>query len=519
MTEPRHQADSGFRRKIKTREELREIVGPRPRDRKVIMCHGAFDLVHPGHLRHLMYAKSKGDVLVASLTSDAHISKANYRPFVPQQLRAMNLAALEIVDYVIIDEQATPLENIAYLQPDFFAKGYEYTGGGVHPKTQQEIAVLNEYGGEIIFTPGDVVYSSSRIIESEPPKIGVEKLLALMEAEGVTFAVLRQALDRCRGLRVHLLGDTIVDSYVYCSPIGSSAGKTPTLSVKYEEQVDFAGGAAVVARHLGAAGADVTFSTVLGDDARKDFVLREMETHGVRCLPAIDPTRPTTEKAAYITNGYRLLKVDRVDNRPIAERTVHQFTEALASADVDAYVFSDFRHGIFSKGTIPELIAALRPGPLRVADSQVASRWGNILDFHGFDLITPNEKEARFSLADQDSIVRPLALELYKRAGCKVLILKMGERGIITYREPSPDVRAFFTVDAFAEHVVDPVGAGDALLAYATLSLRATGSPVIASILATMAAGVACEHDGNTPVTPEQVLAKIAAVEKHVEYA
>src|SRR5262245_30115185 len=178
-------AETGYRRKIKTREELKGILGTRPRDRKVIMCHGTFDLVHPGHLRHLMYARSKGDVLVASLTSDAHIQKANYRPFVPQQLRAMNLAALEVVDFVIVDEQPTPLENLAYLQPDYFAKGYEYTDGGLHPKTQEEIHVLNTYGGEIIFTPGDVVYSSSRIIEEEPPKIAVEKLLALMESEGL----------------------------------------------------------------------------------------------------------------------------------------------------------------------------------------------------------------------------------------------------------------------------------------------------------------------------------------------
>ena len=98
MIEPKDGAHDSYRRKIKTREQLRQIIGPRPRDRKVIMCHGAFDLVHPGHLRHLMYAKSKGDVLVASLTSDAYISKANYRPFIPQHLRAIYLAALEIVD-------------------------------------------------------------------------------------------------------------------------------------------------------------------------------------------------------------------------------------------------------------------------------------------------------------------------------------------------------------------------------------------------------------------------------------
>src|SRR5438105_12151585 len=113
-----------FERKIKSREELRDIIGPRPREQKVIMCHGTFDLVHPGHIRHLIYAKSKASVLVASLTSDAHIEKANHRPFVPQELRAMNLAALEVVDYVVIDPNAKPLENLRIIQPDYFAKGY-----------------------------------------------------------------------------------------------------------------------------------------------------------------------------------------------------------------------------------------------------------------------------------------------------------------------------------------------------------------------------------------------------------
>jgi rfaE bifunctional protein kinase chain/domain len=511
--------DDRYRRKIKTCEELQALLGPRPRARKVIMCHGTFDLVHPGHLRHLMYARGKADVLVVSITSDAYVSKAAYRPFVPQALRAMNLAALEIVDFVTVDDHPTPLEALAALQPDYFAKGYEYVAGGVHPKTQEEINVLNTYGGEIILTPGDVVFSSSRFIESTPPNLAAEKLHVLMESEGMNFLDLRRALDRCRGVRVHVLGDTIVDSYVYCTPIGSSTTKTPTLSVKRDEQLDFAGGAAVVARHLRAVGAEVRFSTVLGDDALKDFVLAEMSRHGVRCEPIIDSTRPTTNKTAFIANGYRLLKVDSVDNRPVSDKIVDEFVQTLAASDVDAYVFSDFRHGIFNKGSIPQLTAALRQGPLRVADSQVASRWGNILDFQGFDLITPNEKEARFGLGDQDSVLRPLALDLYKQAGCKTLMLKMGERGLMTYRAPSTHVRAFFQIDAFASPVVDAVGAGDALLAYATVSLAATGNNVIASILASMAAAVACEHDGNTPVTPEQVLGKLEAVEKRLAYA
>jgi sugar/nucleoside kinase (ribokinase family) len=155
----------------------------------------------------------------------------------------------------------------------------------------------------------------------------------------------------------------------------------------------------------------------------------------------------------------------------------------------------------------------------RVADSQVASRWGNILEFEGFDLITPNEREARFALGDQDSVVRPLALELHKRSKCKTLILKCGERGIITYRSDSPvDFRAFFTIETFADKVVDAVGAGDALLAYATLALIATNNDVIASILGNMAAGIECEHDGNHPVTPDLLLKKIDKVEKLALY-
>ncbi len=506
-----------YRRKIKTPEELLEIIGRRPRAKSVIMCHGTFDLVHPGHIRHLMYAKSKADLLVTSLTCDAYISKANFRPFVPQELRAMNLAALEVVDYVIIDNNPTPIENIKCLEPDFFAKGYEYSREGVHPKTRQELAALESYGGELIFTPGDIVYSSSALIDLAPPKISVEKLITLMESEGVTFETLRRTVEALGGITVHVIGDTIVDSYTHCTMISAMA-KTPTLSVKYEREVDFVGGAGVVAKHLRAAGASVTFSTVLGDDALQEFVLQDLAAAGVDCRSLIDHTRPTTQKNVLIAGGYRLLKVDRLDNRPLSEKMLDQLVASLASSRAEALVFSDFRHGLFSAQSIPRLKAAVPPGIFLAADSQVASRWGNILDFQGFDLITPNEREARFALGDQDSVVRPLALELYKRSGCKTLMLKLGNRGVMTYRAPNDDVRSFFMVDSFASHVVDPVGAGDALLAYATLVMVATGSCVMASILGSLAAAVACEHEGNVPVAPGDVLKKLDALTQQAEY-
>ena len=138
----------------------------------------------------------------------------------------------------------------------------------------------------------------------------------------------------------------------------------------------------------------------------------------------------------------------------------------------DAVIYSDFRHGMFNRRTIPKFIDAIPVGGDRVGDSQVASRWGNIVDFNGFDLITPNEREARFALGDQDSGVRPLASALYDAAKCKLLILKLGDRGVLTCRGAQHEnLDSFFVVDSFVEKLVDAVGAGDALLAYATLTM------------------------------------------------
>jgi rfaE bifunctional protein kinase chain/domain len=508
----------GYRRKIKTVDELCAVIGPRPRKHTVVMCHGVFDLVHPGHIRHLVYAKEKANILIASLTADEHITKASYRPFVPQDLRALNLAALELVDYVIIDSNPTPIENIGRLQPDYFAKGYEYQDGGINPKTQQEVDALSSYGGEILFTPGDIVYSSSHLIESGPPNIAVEKLLALMEAEGLNFDHLRSILDRFERLEVHVVGDTIVDSLTYTTMIGGMI-KTPTPSVRYDSRTDYVGGAAIVAKHLRAAGADVTFSTVLGDDALKDFVLEDLATSGVKVLPIVDHARPTTHKNAYVCGDYRLLKVDTLDNRSITDAQAEQIAHHLGKAAARAVVFSDFRHGIFNRRTIPGLTGAIPRGVFRVADSQVASRWGNILEFKGFDLLTPNEREARFALADQDTGVRPLAAKLHEDAECKTVILKLGDRGVLTCRAGRErDPRTFFVIDSFAERVVDAVGAGDALLAYATLSLLVDPSEVAASVLGSLSAALECEAEGNVPIGPEDVSRKLHGIEKRARF-
>ena len=169
-----------FLNKIKSLDEIVKLTKTFPREKKIILCHGVFDIVHPGHMRHLIYAKKKADILIVSTTNDKFIKKGRYRPHVPQNIRLQNLAAFEFVDYVFVDNNKEPYESLLKLKPDYFAKGFEYSEGNVN--TEKEISILKEYGGKILFTPGDIVYSSSRLIESSLPKLRIEKLLNVMNA-------------------------------------------------------------------------------------------------------------------------------------------------------------------------------------------------------------------------------------------------------------------------------------------------------------------------------------------------
>ena len=502
-----------YQYKLKEFSELFNLVGSYPRRDKLILCHGVFDVVHPGHVRHLAYAKTKAEILIISITADRHIKKGIYRPHIPEGLRALNLAALEMVDFVIIDNNEKPLKMLKELQPDFFAKGFEYSAKGLPPATQEEAEIVESYGGKMIFTPGDVVYSSSNLINLSPPQVVLEKLLYLMNINQISFRDLRDTVKKFSKYHIHVIGDTIIDSYTRTSLIGGQT-KTPTFSVLFQGQDDYIGGAGIVSQHLNAAGAKVKFSTVLGNDKLKDFVTEGLKESGIDIFPIVDKTRPTTQKNVIISESYRLIKIDKLDNQPISEDILDKLVDSVQKTKFDAVVLSDFRHGIFNRMSVPLLSKAIHKGTFKVADSQVASRWGNITEFKGFDLITPNEREARFALANQDSGVGRLATFLKNECDYKNLILKLGERGVFSVSQKKGVKTHAFSLDSFTNNVVDPVGAGDALLAYATLTLLATESLVTATIIGSMAAACECEYDGNIPIKPESLLAKIDKVEE-----
>ena len=507
---------NSYQKKILEVSQLKKIVGNFPRKKKVVLCHGVFDIVHPGHIRHLTYAKSQAEILIVSCTGDKFIEKGIYRPHIPQNMRASNLAAFEVVDYVVIDENKKPLKLLNQLKPDYFAKGFEYTSKGLPAATQEEKNELDKFGGKLIFTPGDIVHSSTKFLNYSEPNLDLEKLDSVMKGNKISFEDLIKVIRKIKNTTVHIVGDTIVDTYTKTNFIGGQT-KTPTFSVLYEKEDSFVGGAAIVALHMKAAGAKVKFTTVISNDKKGKFVKKELKKNKIQCNFFDEKNRPTTNKNTYMSSTYRLLKVDTLSNVPISEYTLSKILDKLKKEKSQLTIFSDFRHGIFNASSIKKLINAIPKKSFKVGDSQVASRWGNITEFKNFDLITPNEREARFSLADQDSTVGKLAGMLYEKTKYKNLILKLGSRGIFCVDIKNKN-RIPFSIGVFTENVLDAVGTGDALLAYASLSLKVSNSLVKASILGSFAASCACEIEGNKPIDIDTIISKIKQVEKKINY-
>jgi len=503
-----------YREKIKNRDDLIKIRRERA-DERWVMVHGVFDLVHPGHIRHLRFAKEKGDILVASITSDQNIEKGEDRPYINQELRAENLAALEIVDYVIIDDNRTPISIINDLKPDIFVKGAEYASNrsDASEKTLEEQVAVETYGGAMIFSSGDIVFSSTKLLEISKPNIENEKLRAMLDAQGVTEDYILGILDSFLSKKVLVVGDTIVDRYTYCTTLGKTT-KTPTLSIRCDYSKDFIGGAAIVAQHVRKLGDNnAGFLTLLGGDKTGKMVVEQFEGSDIEFSYVTDDLRPTTVKERFWADGYKLLQVDRVENEPLAGHLLEDFFQEYTKLvkKFDTVVFSDFRHGIFNKRTINKFIdIAKQHKKVIIADSQVSNRWGNIADFQGIDLICPNEDEARFALGDQDIGVLQLGRWLLRKAGGSNLILKLGERGIIAFEKPMGDknpekIRDYYPIHSFGDQVIDAVGTGDALLGASSLSMSKDVHLLAVGMLANAAAALSIGQMGNVPIKYEDL--------------
>lgn len=524
---------------------LARRAAARREGRRVVHCHGCFDIVHPGHIRHLRQAKSLGDVLLVTVTGDGSISKGRGRPLIPEELRAENLAALDFVDWVYVEPRPTAVELLGEVQPDVYVKGREYESNN-DPRFQAERDAVERAGGRIVFSSGDVVFSSTALIHAMEASVDPfhHRLTQLLESPGLAGPALFSTLSEMRNRRVVVVGETILDTYVLCDR-PDVAGESPIMTLRPLEKRHYDGGAAIIARHAAALGARPIFVTSLDESEESEAFRRRMLAEGVE-VRAIRVRTPRPEKQRFLVGAQKVMKLDLVEPYVLDEaqhdELVGVAVEAARSGGAcDAAVVADFGLGLLTPATLRRLCLALRPH-VGVMSGDVSGKRSSLASMRSMDLLCPSESEVRETFRLHAEGLPMVTWRLLEETGSKSAIVTMGPEGLIGFdrlpvvgeserraRKPGaeglqPD--AWLTrlkaehVPALTPHAIDPLGCGDALLATATLALASGASLLGASFLGACAASCQAQRIGNIPVTAAELRQAIVRVHNaHLTYA
>ncbi|MCO6438050.1 MAG: adenylyltransferase/cytidyltransferase family protein [Phycisphaerae bacterium] len=500
---------ASFESKIVGLDALAAIVEQfRAAGKTIVQCHGCFDVVHPGHIRYLEFARQQGDVLIVSITGDAAIDKGGMRPYIPQELRAENLAALMCVDLVCITPEPTAENALRRIRPDLYIKGREYENSR-DPGFLAEKAIVEEYGGRILFSSGEIIFSSTALIERLPrfPENESHRLNLVCRRHAITRESLEARLDRFRGLNVMVVGDIVLDRYVLCDPLGV-ASESPMISLAQRDERSYVGGAAIVARHVAALGARAFLVSAAAEDEPSDMVrdvlrCEGVENHLINCRPSL------VEKTRFLADENKLFKVERAQIRPldsVAERHAAMILEQHSRL-ADAVIFCDFGYGMITSGLLQRVLPALRQN-VRILAGDISGARANLLNFVNVDLLCPSELEMRAMLHDYDAGLSSVAWQLLERTQARHLFVTLEKRGMVVFDRQSqqrgtPEWSGRLRseqVPALTPHALDKLGCGDALLAASTLTLAAGGSLLESAYLGSAAAAIEIGMLGNHPV-------------------
>jgi len=473
--------------------------------RDVVFVSGTFNVLHPGHVRLLKFAKQSGAKLVVGVFSDR---VAGIAAHVPEEFRLEAVTMNGLVDEAFLLDKSVE-EAIVELKPGLVVKGKEH-------QTQEnpEQKAVDSYGGKLIFSSGDVVFTSLDLIRREMSAQD-QRSIALpqqfMARRKVTKRNLTKMMKRFKGLRVVVIGDVIADEYITCDPLGMSE-EDPTIVVTPVSSRTFIGGAAIVAAHAASLGAEVQVFSVVGDDSTAEFCRQELTRFGVNHNLFVDDSRPTTLKQRFRSRSKTLLRVSHLAQRSIEERLqrelVTKVSQAVKSADL--VIFSDFNYGLLPQPVVDGITAAAKKTKAKiVADSQSSSQIGDISRFKDVDLLTPTEREARLALRNSEDGLVVVAETICEAANAKAAIVKLGEQGVLLHGRNAK----FFETDqipALNSAPQDVAGAGDCMLVVASLAITVGANMWEAGLLGSLAAAIQVGRVGNTPITQDEILHELS---------
>jgi rfaE bifunctional protein kinase chain/domain/rfaE bifunctional protein nucleotidyltransferase chain/domain len=458
-------------RKIKNLEELAKLLSSvRAKGKKVVLCHGVFDLLHIGHIRHFEQAKQFGDILVVTITSDRYVNKGPHRPAFTGNLRAESIAALDCVDYVAINSWPTCVETIKLLKPNIYAKGSDYRDASKDHtgKITDEEAAIKSVGGDIAFTE-DITFSSSNLINKYIP-VFPKEVTEFLEgfSKKYTAEDILKYLGSARSLKVLVVGETIIDEYQYCEAIGMS-GKEPVLAARRLSTEKFAGGILAVGNHVANFCDQVGLLTFLGDsDSQEDFIRQHVGSN-VEKIFLYKEKSPTIVKRRFIENYLltKLFEVYVINDEELSQAGNKAFCRRLKAIlpQYDVVIVADYGHGMMTKDAVEILCDKARFLAINTQANAGNRGFNTITKYSHADFISIAEHEIRLEFRTRKSELKDMVIALSEKTGNSRVMVTLGKRGCLGYNKEE----GFFEIPAFAQHVVDRIGAGDALLSLTAL--------------------------------------------------
>jgi rfaE bifunctional protein kinase chain/domain len=473
---------------------------------RIVFVSGTFNILHPGHLRLLRFAAECGDFLVVGVLEDSLAPGAHLEA----DIRLEVVAAISWVGHTFVLDDA-PASFIAALHPAVVVMGKEH-----EDTNNPEQSAVQAYGGQLLYGSGDTTFSSLELLRRETELVNHSSIIKPKEyiaRHGIDLSAVDVLMARMRGLKVCVIGDTIVDEYIQCDPLGMSQ-EDPTIVVTPLMSNKFLGGAGIVAAHARALGAGtVSLVTVTGEDETNDYVADKLQTYGVDAKLVIDESRPTTLKQRYRTGNKTLLRVSHLRQHKINKTLQRQMRDQVFAAlvDADLLIFSDFNYGALPQDLVDEVSQeCTRLGIMMVADSQSSSQVGDVARFKNTALLTPTEREARLALGNYEDGLVVLAEALRNKTNALNIVITLGAEGLLIHAGHS-DKSQWLTdrLPALNSAPKDVAGAGDCLLVCTAMAL-VLGHPIFESLyLGSVAAACQVGRIGNIPLTSSELLIEV----------